>query len=359
MKKRLPWVLVIVGVLGMTGAAWAGFYYPDIRPGYGVTSQTWLSKYFAPLRGTNLDTPVYLLDSAQPGATALVLAGTHGREIAGFTAAMVLLESAEIIKGRVIVIPFANRSSVSIQDKLNRIPRFHPINGRSDPRNLPYGDRLTDQADQGEPDPKNYVHPSGGAFKNGAESRNLNRVYPGKADGTPTEQLAFAIMELIRREKVDFTLDLHESKTPEAHPHEPGGKSGRDGRLAYMLICHPRGVEIGANALFAMELDTGIFGKIEKSNPASRGRSHFEIGHATDAISFLYETPNPGMDRWRDRPDPIRDPKYSLEHRVGAALRIFKHLADSFGRKTGRKLAMKGLPEYADIMKRGVGAYLN
>ncbi|MBP1716382.1 MAG: Succinylglutamate desuccinylase/aspartoacylase (Modular protein), partial [Deltaproteobacteria bacterium] len=236
------------------------------------------------LRGTNLDTPVYFLDSAQPGATALVLAGTHGREIAGFTAAMVLLESAEIIKGRVIVIPFANRSSVSIQDKLNRIPRFHPINGRSDPRNLPYGDRLTDQADQGEPDPKNYVHPSGGAFKNGAESRNLNRVYPGKADGTPTEQLAFAIMELIRREKVDFALDLHESKTPEAHLNETSGKSGRDGRLAYMLICHPCGVEIGANALFEMELDTGIFGKIEKSNPASRGRSHFEIGHATDAI---------------------------------------------------------------------------
>ena len=46
-------------------------------------------------------------------------------------------------------------------------------------------------------------------------------------------------------------------------------------------------------------------------------------------------------------------------HWVGAALRIFKHLADSYGAKTGKELLIKGLPEYAEIMKKGVGAYLN
>jgi hypothetical protein len=357
-QLNLLQITVFFVILFGSGPAWSGFFHPDIRPGYGVTSQAWLSQYFPPLRGTHLDTPVYYLDSGKPGATALVLGGTHGREIAGFTAATVLIESTEAVKGRLIVIPYANRSAVSIADKLNRVPRFHPIVSRSGKRYLPYGDRLTDPEDQGKPDPDKYVHPSGLVLKDGAESRNLNRAYPGKADGTPTQQLAYAIMELIRREKVDFNLDLHETRTPEYHLNEQG-KIVRDDQLAYMLVCHPQGIEIGANALLELELDTGITGKLENSNPAFQGLSHLEIGRATDCMSFLYETPNPGMDRWREKPDSIGDPKYPLEHRVGAALRIFKHLADSYGAKTGKELLIKGLPEYAEIMKKGVGAYLN
>ncbi len=358
-KNRLILLLMFYpGFFAGNGTAWSAFFYPDIRPGYGVTSQGWLSKYFSPLKGTNLDTPVYYLDSGKSGATALVIGGTHGREIAGFTAAMVLIETAETVKGRLIVIPFANRSAVSIQDKLNRIPRFHPIESRSGRRYLPYGDRLTDPADQGRPDPDPFVHPSGLVLKDGKESRNLNRAYPGKADGTPTQQLAYAVMELIRQEKVDFNLDLHETKTPD-YRLDGQGKIVRDDKLAYMLVCHPRGTEIGAQVIFDLELDTGITGKLEKSNPGFHGLSHLEIGKATGCISFLYETPNPAMDRWREKSDPIGDPKYPLEHRVGAALRVLKHLADHFGTRTGKGLSIKGLPEYPEIMKKGVGAFLN
>jgi hypothetical protein len=341
----------------LPGEAEAGFFYPDIRPGYGVTSQAWLSKYFPPLKGTNLDTPVFYLDSGKPGATALLIAGSHGREIGGFTAALVLLENTEVLSGRVVVIPLANRSAVSVPDTLNRIPRFHPVDGRSGRRYLPYGDRLTDEADHGKADPQKYTPPSGGAPRKGAESRNLNRVYPGRAEGVPTEQLAYAILELIRREKVDFCLDLHETSTPEPPPNDRGDPSGN--RLAYMLICHPRGAEIGAKALSNLEAETGISGKLGKSKPGSYGFSHLEIGNAADCLSFLYETPNPGMDRWRERPEPIADPKYPLEHRVGAALRVFKHLADAFALKTGKEVTTKGLPGYAEIMKKGIGAYLN
>jgi len=99
--------------------------------------------------------------------------------------------------------------------------------------------------------------------------------------------------------------------------------------------------------------------KLEKSNPAFRGLSHLEIGQATESLSFLFETPNPGMDRWREKPDVIGDPKYPLEHRVGTALRIFKHLADSYGAKTGKAFVLRGLPEYPEILEKKVGAFLN
>ena len=57
----------------MAGNAWSAFFYPDIRPGYGVTSQTWLGKYFPALKGTHLDTPVFFLDSGKAGAALRIL----------------------------------------------------------------------------------------------------------------------------------------------------------------------------------------------------------------------------------------------------------------------------------------------
>ena len=177
---RIFWLTVMLFLFLSAGSIGSGFFFPDIRPGYGVPSQGWLSNYFAPLRGTPLDTPVFYLDSGKPGVTALVIGGTHGQEIAGCMAATVLIENVEVTQGRLIVIPYANRSAMSVQDQRNRIPRVHPINSKSGPRYLPYGDRLTDLADQGRPDPEKYVHPSGYELKDGAESRNLNRAYPGK-----------------------------------------------------------------------------------------------------------------------------------------------------------------------------------
>ncbi len=357
-RVLFPWGTLFLALFISASCAWGGFFYPDLRPGYGVTSRKWLSNYFPPLKGTHLDTPIFYMESGKPGATFLVIGGTHGQEIAGYMAATVLIENSESIKGRLILIPFANRSAMSVQDNRKRIPRFHSILSRSGKRYLPYGDRLTDLVDQGSPDPEAFIHPSGHVRKKGEEARNLNRVYPGKEDGTPTQQLAYGIMELIRREKVDLSLDLHETTTPEEHI-SPQGKIIREGRLAYMLVSHPKGLEIGARAMIELEMDTGITGKLEKSNPAFRGLSHLEIGQATDCLSFLFETPNPGMDRWRETPDVIGDRKYPLENRVGTALRIFKHLADSYGAKTGKEFVLRGLPEYREILEKKVGAFLN
>ena len=40
----------------------------------------------------------------------------------------------------------------------------------------------------------------------------MNRAWPGRANGTLTEQTAYAFMELIKREKVDIEIDLHEAE---------------------------------------------------------------------------------------------------------------------------------------------------
>jgi hypothetical protein len=354
MKK----ILFITFVLMIAISSFSQFIYPDIRPGYGVTEAKWLSDYFAPLKNTNLDTPVFIMDSGNPGATFLLMGGTHAREIASSTSALVFLENATVKTGRVIVIPFSNRSAASVEDQSSDIPHFIQIETRSGPRYLIYGDRRTDIADQGVEDPDQYVHyPSGMILDNGAESRNLNRNYPGKPDGNPTQQLAYAILELIKEENVDFNLDMHESDTPRELT-DPEGNVYEGGRLAYMLVCHPTGLELGAIAIMEME-DMGIPMKLEESNAEFRGLSHREIGDNSDCMSFLSESPNPGQERIGDNKDVINDPDYPLKHRVGMHIELIKKLFSAYNLYYGNQIEVEGLPEYDELMEKGVGHFLN
>jgi hypothetical protein len=108
-----------------------------------------------------------------------------------------------------------------------------------------------------------------------------------------------------------------------------------------------------------MEEDTGISLKLEESNPKYRGLSHLEIGNATNSLSFLSESPNPGQDRWRSDGDVINEPKYPLTHRVGLHLRLFKHLAEAFVVYHGKVLKIEKLPEYSELMAADIGQFLN
>jgi hypothetical protein len=331
----------------------------DVRPGPGVTQVKKISAWFRPLAGTNLDTDVYVLDSGKPGATGLMIGGTHGNELAGSVAAVLAVENVKVTSGKLIVIPHTNRSAASVPDTRNPIAQKLPVQGRSGERYLTYGDRRTDPADQGAEDPDEYVNPGGYTLENGAESRNLNRTYPGKADGTRTEQLAYAILQLVHAEQVDFSLDMHEAGTPDRDEIDDDYVTGVGKRLSYTLVTHPDGLEVAAFALLAMEEDTGISMKLEESNSRYRGLSHLEIGDHSDAMSFLSESPNPGQDRWRNEHDVVTDPKYPLTHRAGLHLRLFKHLADSYADMTGKGLAMEHLPEYDALMSGDIGQFLN
>lgn len=357
--KLSVFVLAFVFVVIFSSTVGANDIVPDIRPGDGVSEQRRISDYFPPLIGTNLDIDLFILDSGQPGATALIVGGTHANELAGQVAALVMVESCIVKEGKLIVIPYANRSALSVRDTRNQIDQAHLIETRSGRRFMPYGDRRTDLKDQGVQDPDSYTNPVGYRFANGKESRNLNRAYPGKPDGTPTEQLAYAILTMIKKENVDFCLDLHEAQTPERKQQKNADHKERKNRLSYTLVSHPRGLEVAALALLMMGDETGISILLEESPSKLRGLSHLEIGNATRCLSFVSESPNPGQDKWRDRPDVIGDDKYPLKHRVGMHLRLFKHLADSFADNSGKKVMVEGLPEYQDLMDRGVGHFLN
>jgi hypothetical protein len=355
MKKKL---LILTVLISLTLSVFSQFIYPDIRPGYGVTETGWLSDYFEPLKDTNLDTPVFIMDSGVPGATFLLMGGTHAREIATTVSALVFLENAIVKTGRVIVIPFSNRSALSVNDQSSDISHFFQIETKSGPRYIIYGDRRTDIKDQGTPDPEEYVHdPSGMVIEDGAESRNLNRNYPGKADGNPTQQLAYGILELIRKEGVDFNLDMHESDTPRTLTDSEGNVY-EGGRLAYMLVCHQKGLEIGAFSVMEME-DMGIPMKLEESSVEFRGLSHREIGDHSDSISFLSESPNPGQERIGDNKDVINDPDFPLKHRVGMHLELIKKLFSTYNLFNGVQIEVENLPEYDVLMEKDVGYFLN
>lgn len=359
--KRFRFFLAFLVLTIVVSAPVEAAFRPDVRPGYGVSAQRWLSDYHPPLKETPFDTPVFFLDSGKAGAAALLIGGTHPREIAAYTAALIAVENTVVEEGRLIVIPALNASGYGIADLSTNIPRQHEVQGRSGRRFLPYGDRRIAQEDWGKPDGEKFIHASGYEIDDPSEARNLNRNYPGRPDGTPAEQITFAVMELIRRENVSLNLDMHEADTPEFRIDQKTGEIQRGGRLAYMLIANPRLeiFEMAAEVVFAVSEACGLDLKLEASNPAFRGLSHLEIANASECWSFLMETPNPGQDPWRTTPDVIRDVKYPLKDRVGLQLEVFKRLIEAWNAQSTPGLKLKNLPGLKELKEKGAEAYLN
>src|SRR5690606_38825221 len=210
----------------ITGAEFAAKHEPDVLyPGPGVTDVRRRSDYHPRLArcpgdtpvsvldgkqahataavwgGTRPDAcagvrPVYVLEGKQPGATVLVLGGTHPDEFAGFMAAVLLVERAEVEQGRLIVIPQANASGFTHNQPGEGHPAYIEIETPGGTRRFRLGARATNPVHQW-PDPDVYVQASGQQLS-GSETRNLNRAYPGRPDGTLTEQIAYAIVQLIK-----------------------------------------------------------------------------------------------------------------------------------------------------------------
>jgi hypothetical protein len=108
--------------------------------------------------------PVTTISGAGPGPTLALIAGNHGYEyppILALQRLRTLIDPAKL-KGSIIMVHVANMPSF-----LGRTVYFSPIDGK-----------------------------------------NLNRVYPGRGDGTVSERIAYAITtEVI--ERADYVLDLH------------------------------------------------------------------------------------------------------------------------------------------------------
>lgn len=62
--------------------------------------------------GTIYATPMYVIDSGKAGPTVMIVGGVHGNETAGYTAAA-KVKSWDIKKGKLIVLPQANKKAVA------------------------------------------------------------------------------------------------------------------------------------------------------------------------------------------------------------------------------------------------------
>lgn len=325
----------------------------DIRTGPGVTRTLMLSHYHPSLAGTPGDTPVFVLEGKEPGGTLVVVGGTHQNELAGIFAATVLVETARVDRGRLIVVPRANNSAVTLRDEKRPAPEWVVITSSSDSpptsppasRRFRFGSRLTNPLHQGAPDPAEVRLPGASKTLPGYEARNLDRAYPGSAEGPLTRQVAFAIVELLRSEKADLAFDLHEA--PPAS------------RLSWMLVSHPRGLELAAMAI--LDLDAaGLAMKLETSDEGFRGLSHREWGDAAPVLSFLVETPNPNQVEGSRDVEPVSHPEYPLASRVAAQLQTVLAVVATHASSAPpeQRIVLAPGPDYRLIGTKGLGEFL-
>jgi len=338
-----------------------------ILPGPGVTRQTTLGAYHNALLGSSAETPVYVLEGALPGGTLCVLGGVHPNEASGFLAATVLVEHIVVERGRLIVIPQASWGGYTCTDPMEAYPEHYTIPLPMGERTFRYGSRGMNPIDQW-PDPLVYLHHPSGQQLSGIETRNLNRCFPGRPDGTYTERVAYAIMQVLRTEGVDIAIDLHE-----AAPEYP---------VINTIVAHEKGTEIAAQAVLSLEFEDLQF-TLERSPVRFRGLSHREWGDGTEAYAFLMETGNIMQGRLRGRTTPellvsgidrmylkaaaigmVKIPYDSsgvpIELRVGRHLQGIAALLEGYNdERPERRIMLDRLPSFAECASGGVGAFLN
>ena len=337
-----------------------------IVKGDGVTSMQKLSDYLPDLKGTRGDSDIYILQGKEPGGSVLILGGTHPNEPAAFLTTVLLVENLKVDKGTVYIIPRANGSAMSHNDPQEASPQRFRIKTPYGERWFRFGSRATNPLDQW-PDPDVYIHAASGQKLSGNETRNLNRAYPGRADGTYTEKVAYAITELIKKNDINMEIDLHE-----ASPEYP---------VINAIVAHERAMPISSQVVMNMEFEDIQIG-LEPSPPSLHGLSHRELGDYTNTYAVLMETANASQGRLRGKTDENlvltgKDPIYvkaqkigrlfvpydenghPIEERVGRHLTgVVQHIIVMGENEPDKEIIIEGLPSYEDLQKNGVGAYL-
>jgi len=256
---------------------------PLPEQGPSVVEVKMLSDWFDGLKDTNGDTPVYVLKGEKEGGAALVLGGTHANEPSGYMSAITFIENAAVEAGTIYVIPYTNRSAMTHNDPGEGNIQYFTIPTQSGERTFRFGSRATNPIDQW-PDPDVYVHYPSNQQLSGSETRNINRSYPGRADGNLTEQVAYGVAELIRTEEVGITFDLHE-----ASPEYP---------VIHATVAHQNAMDIASEGCINLLL-SGIDMSLEVSPTNFHGLTHRELGDYTDTMAILMETANASQGRLR------------------------------------------------------------
>jgi len=175
-------------------------------------------------------------------------------------------------------------------------------------------------------------------------------------------------MELIREEKVDLVIDLHEAELQ--YP------------VINTIVAHDKGLEM-ATLVSMMLADMEGFSMGSEFSPKNlHGLSHREIGDHSDAISLLFEAPEPFLDATRG----ITSSEQLLEGKDDFVVKAGKHgllfapidengwpIKVRVGRHTStilqtmecwneyypdKEILCENVPRYADLIENGVGYYL-
>ena len=229
------------------------------------------------------------------------------------------------------------------------------------------GDRWSDPLDQW-PDPEVYIHYPSGQYLAYMDVRNLNRAFPGRPDGTLTERTTYAFMEFIRREGVDVAIDLQEAELQ--YP------------VISTVVTHQKGQEFATMVSMTLTDLEGFKIGTEFSPKNLHGLSHREIGDHSQAVSLLFEAPEPFLDATRGRTSAdvlltgqdefvVKAGKHGLlfetidEKGWPIAVRVGRHtssVAQTIETWTedhaDRAVVARGIPRYADLVRNGVGYYL-
>jgi hypothetical protein len=367
-KIAAPLVLcLLVLVVGfIAGRQFLSMRQKDMLfPSPGVTASRLLSDYFPGLKKTPGDTPVYVFEGREQGGRILILGGTHPNEPAGYITAICLAENIRAVKGTIVIIPWANASGFTHSDPQEGSPQRFNIRTASGDRWFRLGSRVTNPVHQW-PDPIIYVNPMGQTLA-GMEARNLNRAYPGKADGNLTERIAFGIMEVIKKERITLGIDLHESA-----PEYP---------VIDAIVFHENSSDLAAVAQMELQAE-GLDFRLEASPLNLRGLSHREWGDAAKIKAILLETPNASHGRLKGKPTVAliidgKDKFYEKAYRLGRLFvpygpegiplkdRVARHLAALKSIFAGLKelepdkaVEVENIPAPNDVREKGLGAFL-
>jgi predicted deacylase len=139
--------------------------------------------------------PVAVVHGSRPGPVLALVAGSHGTEYASIIALERLITSLDPreIAGTVIIVPLVNVPSFT-----RIVPHLNPVDGK-----------------------------------------NMNRMYPGRSDGTQTDRASLAITRLVI-EPSDHVIDFHggdldENLRPYAYWNKTGQAAQDDASRALVL----------------------------------------------------------------------------------------------------------------------------
>jgi hypothetical protein len=183
MRGQFILVAALVGILPHAAYAQQGtFTVGTAKAARGQKATGYIEVPAGVDAGTNI--PVVVVNGAKPGKVLALVSGAHGTEYTSVIALEKLIEKLDPaeISGTVIIVPLVNIPSFE-----QKVPHVNPVDGKS-----------------------------------------MNRLYPGKMDGTQTDRASFLITREVV-EKCDHLIDLHGGDLDESlRPYSYWTKTGND-----------------------------------------------------------------------------------------------------------------------------------